>query len=92
MTKTTALKLLNEYATLCQGMNNPIAKDAAGMPDRFPDDGSVRKAMRWLGYIQGVVVTLGAFKVGDVKEHSKRGYVFEDDSTGSESDSTKGSS
>ena len=79
MNKDTALNLLTEYSAICQGLNHPIAKDAAGMPDRFPKDGSERKAMRWLGYIQGVVVTLGAFKVGEVKEHSRRGYVFEQD-------------
>jgi len=81
MTKTTALKLLTEYANLCAGMSHPIAKDAARMPDRFPESGSVRKAMRWLGYMQGVMVMSGAFRIDQVKEHSRRGYVFADQET-----------
>ena len=49
--------------------------DAIGMPDRWPEDGSERKAMRWLGYMQGVAVACGLFTLDEVKEHSRRGYV-----------------
>ncbi len=36
----------------------------------FIPAGRREKAMRWLGYIQGVLVACGWFKLDDVKKHS----------------------
>ena len=34
-------------------------------------DGSEKKAMRWLGYMQGILVAKSVFTLDDVKEHSR---------------------
>lgn len=86
MTRDEAVSLLREY---CEdiaprvGDLNPfvaeraraIYKDARGMRGRWPEDGSKAKAMRWLGYMQGVLVCAGYYDLEDVKEHSRRKYV-----------------
>jgi hypothetical protein len=85
MTRETALSMLKEYceaiskgsdvALRCGVRTPPVLADAAGMYDRFPEDGSEKKAMRWLGYMQGVLVATGVNTLEDVKEHSTRGRV-----------------
>lgn len=82
MTRETALKMLSQYCDAIKtgmwitgGEMPPVMKDAAGMADRFPEDGSEKKAMRWLGYMQGVLVCSQVFSLDEVKEHSKRGSV-----------------
>jgi hypothetical protein len=39
------------------------------------DDGSEKKAMRWLGFIQGAVYARGYFTLEQIKEHSQYGRV-----------------
>lgn len=51
---------------------NPILVDLANMRGRWPEDGSERKAMRWLGYAQGVLVATGVYSLEEVKEHSRK--------------------
>ncbi len=36
----------------------------------------IEKAMRWLGYVQGVMNALGVYCCDDLKEHSRTGGVF----------------
>ena len=81
MTKAQALSLLREY---CEGIkkredsiflyptrNGPALRVAMGMADRFPEDGSKSEAMRWLGYMQGVLVCSTWFTPAAVMQHSK---------------------
>ncbi len=80
MTRDEALSLLREYseeATIPDAFDwqDQIYDDAMGMPARFPTDGSKAKAMRWLGYMQGVLVALGVYTLDEVKEHSRRRSV-----------------
>lgn len=75
-----AYALLREYCELLHGQARlaalqPILEDARGMSQRFPTDGSNVKAMRWLGYMQDVLVASGVFTLAQVKEHAKTGRV-----------------
>ena len=76
MTKETALKLITEYDQLAreQLRDTPLI----GISSRFPDNGDVLKAMRWLGYCQGVLNALGVFSLDDLKEHTRRGSMSEE--------------
>jgi hypothetical protein len=38
---------------------------------KFVDEGRVEKAMRWLGFLQGVLWESGEFSLDDLKEHSR---------------------
>jgi hypothetical protein len=42
---------------------------------RWPADGSEKKAMRWLGFIQGAVYARGYFTLEQIKAHSQYGRV-----------------
>lgn len=76
MTRDEALAMIEEYATICaKHADEDVVLDAAMMPDRWPVDGNESKAMRWLGYIQGVLVRDGVFTLEQVKDHSRRGRV-----------------
>lgn len=35
------------------------------------DDPNVEKAMRWLGFMQGVMYAMGYFSIDDLKDHNK---------------------
>jgi len=67
MNKLEALKLIGSYASL--------SKDEAdvlhGIDKRFPKDGSENKAMRWLGFCQGILHERGIFTLEQIKDHSK---------------------
>jgi len=67
MTRDTALRLLAEYEQHIPALD--------GMRARFPDDGSEAKAMRWLGYAQGIAVGCGAYSLDEVESHSRDGVV-----------------
>ena len=86
MTREDALDLLEQYAErvsdspsaartaiLSQKAEDRRAmlREVEGMHSRFPADGSERKAMRWLGFMQGVLVALGVYTLDEVKEHSR---------------------
>lgn len=47
-----------------------------GMGGRFPEDGDEAKAMRWLGFAQGVLYARKIFSLEDVKNHTRRKYVL----------------
>lgn len=38
---------------------------------QFVDDGRIDKAMRWLGFLQGVLWARGLFSLDDLKNHSR---------------------
>jgi hypothetical protein len=86
MTRDDALALVEEYADVALSMVThagqyvTLSKRRAwtgliGMRERFPANGSERKAMRWLGFCQGVMVASGVFSLDEVKEHSRRRRV-----------------
>ncbi len=82
MTKQTAIRMVTEYCVVMKqqhrhNYSSNALVDAARMSDRWPKEGSENKAMRWLGYIQGVCVCDCLFTLEEVKQHSKQGYVIE---------------
>jgi len=81
MTKEEAVFLMREYAErlALDGLHHPSPERGGeklqhllSMPDRFPDDGSEKKSMRWLGFIQGVLWMSENFELEELKEHSRR--------------------
>lgn len=59
----------------CKSENDPchfghLAYMATAAVHELIPAGKVEKAMRWLGFIQGVLVCRGVFKLEDVKRHS----------------------
>lgn len=88
MTKEEALDLLDEYCAILHnhlegprpGILSPrrgdaALEDAVGMRERFPEDASEKKAMRWLGFMQGILVATEFFTKDEVKAHSKNKKV-----------------
>lgn len=71
MTRRDALKLMDEYCELLrkEGEQDEVL---VGLHSRFPKDGSERKAMRWLGFIQGALYSSRRFTLEELKEHSRR--------------------
>lgn len=63
MTREEALTMLAGYSE--------VIPELKGMRQRFPEGGSAAKAMRWLGYAQGVCSALGYFSLDALKEHSR---------------------
>ena len=68
MNKLTALRLLSEYKQRHTVMLH-------GYCESFPENGSEKKAMRWLGFVQGMLVAHGIYRLAEVKEHSRYGRV-----------------
>lgn len=71
MTKEQALELLDFYDKKASECPIGSVGIVAGMRERFPEDGSEKKAMRWLGFAQGIMVATGLFPLERVKQHSK---------------------
>lgn len=76
MTRNEALYLLHDYCLLLWrnakiSALRPVLADARRMSSRFPSTGSKAKAMRWLGYMQGVLVATRVFTLDEVKRHAK---------------------
>lgn len=70
MTKEDALNLISQYCTHLRDISEPD-DTLSGLDTRFPDDGSEKKAMRWLGFMQGALYTKGIFSLEELKEHSR---------------------
>lgn len=73
MNRQQALSLLEEYrdhagSVLC----DPAVTD---MKNRWPDDGSERKSMRWVGFMAGVLYQAGVFSLEEIKDHFRRGTM-----------------
>lgn len=71
MNKQDAIDMIRQYAHYVADSH------IRGMPDRMTGDFSERKAMRWLGWVQGVLVERGVYSLDDVKEHSRTLAVTE---------------
>lgn len=68
--RADALRMIEEYEA--EASQNPDCPDVLrGISSRFPTGGSEAKAMRWLGFCQGVCVERGLYTLDDVKDHSK---------------------
>jgi hypothetical protein len=85
MTKSEAIDLMRQYAAFTDefaadrsdgrrhSYNLLISLGhIRSMPDRFPEEGSVKKAMRWLGFMQGALWMVRAFTLEELKDHSRR--------------------
>ena len=64
-----------DYPCLSEQVLWGAVRNAIGMPSRWPDTGSEGKAMRWLGYIQGICAACGLYTLDELKEHSKNRFV-----------------
>lgn len=74
MTKATALEMIKGYEAALAGRDG--CPDAInGISSRFPVEGSINKAMRWLGFCQGVALAIEAYTLPELKEHSRLGEV-----------------
>lgn len=75
MTKDTAIELVRQYAEIAylSGMRDPTIVE---IHTRWPEDGSERKAMRWLGFMQGVLYSNHLCTLDELKEHSRRGSAL----------------
>ena len=74
MTKEKALKLIKQYEFVLTDRNesNPVVLH---LLDRWPKGGSEAKAMRWLGFIQGICYAKRIFTLEELKKHSRRGEL-----------------
>lgn len=76
MTKDDALLLIERYGEHLKkhGEEDPVLTE---IRSRFPEDGSEKKAMRWLGFMQGALYMLKRFGHGRgftldaLKDHSR---------------------
>jgi hypothetical protein len=75
MTRETAIEMLGQYCALIRTQTACSDPTIFNADKRFPADGSERKAMRWLGFIQGAAYARGYFTLEQIKEHSKNGRV-----------------
>jgi len=76
MTRATAMDLLAQYCSVITGMDgSSVLKNTAGMFARLPPGADEGKVMRWLGYIQGVLVSEGFYDLEQVKEHAVNGTI-----------------
>jgi hypothetical protein len=85
--RATALKLIRRYTDEFKAEFGHInAHDAVltELADRFPEDGSKNKAMRWLGFAQGVSYEMGMYSLDELKEHSREAISGEETEEGSE--------
>ncbi len=82
MTKDTALSLLRQYGKMLRKETTlgatPDDTTLVEIDLRWPEDGSEKKAMRWLGFIQGALYAHRVFTLTELKEHSRTGKVETD--------------
>jgi hypothetical protein len=71
MERQEVLDMIQVYQSYAEGEQDVLH----GIRGRFPDDGSTDKAMRWLGFCQGVLIERGIFTLDELKQHSKDRYV-----------------
>jgi len=75
MKRSEAIHMMHAYgeyvAEHVPSNAHPVLTDLAEMPKRFPEDGSEDKAMRWLGYMQGVLASNGVFTLEELKIHNR---------------------
>ena len=73
MTREQALNLIQAYDE--ESRIYAACRILHGIYDRFPEDGNEDKAMRWLGFCQGVLHSTGAFSLDELKKHSRKGHL-----------------
>lgn len=73
MTKDTALRMIRDYCFELEERGE--GPELAEMWTRWPDDGSERKAMRWLGFLQGVFYVRRYRTLESLKDESRTGKV-----------------
>jgi hypothetical protein len=78
MTKDIALKLLAEYAAVFKEAGEDD-KTITEIAQRFPEEGSEAKAMRWLGFMQGIVYDRKLCTLEQIKAHSMKQEVDPED-------------
>jgi hypothetical protein len=79
MTRAEAVSLIEQYsAKVFRAIGRgrvPTREEALDriydLAFRIPAEASERKAMRWLGFIQGVTWMLGAWSIDELKAHSR---------------------
>lgn len=69
MTKAQALQLITIYGEWLTrvGWEDPTSTQ---IMERWPQDGSENKAMRWLGFMQGVLYQSCLMSLDEIKQHS----------------------
>jgi hypothetical protein len=73
MEKETALELIKGYSEEFKKRGlDPIASE---LFERWPADGSEKKAMRWLGFAQGVAWSNNIYTLIELKSHSMTGRI-----------------
>lgn len=83
MTRAEAIDLMSQYAVEIAKRRPSFTNRPATpkrihlmlMPTRFPENGSEKKAMRWLGFMQGALWAAGVFTLDELKEHSRTKVV-----------------
>lgn len=78
ITREMALSMIEEYDEYSQ----LVYEDGHilhGIRGRFPKDGGITEAMRWLGFCQGVLYAAQEFTLEELKEHTRRGEVMSND-------------
>jgi hypothetical protein len=75
VTKDTAITMLGQYCDFLRYQTQCTDPTLIYADKRFPEDGSEKKAMRWLGFIQGAVYARGYFTLEQIKAHSQYGRV-----------------
>lgn len=82
MCEHAATAFRNEYETKRQMTNNyrRVSDTVSDVTEAMEDEFKVLgKAMRWLGYVQGVLSVAGIFTVNELRDHSRgEGKPFED--------------
>ncbi len=68
MNRAEALSLIKNYSSWARDAHDVLFE----IHKRFPEDGSENKAMRWLGFCQGVLLERGVFRLDDLKNHSMK--------------------
>lgn len=69
MVKNDALMLIERYGDLLKA-DGEEDTTLTEIRSRFPEDGSEKKAMRWLGFMQGVLYEKERFTLDEIKKHS----------------------
>ena len=71
MKRKTALGMISDYADYARRQGDTCST-VTDVMNRWPADGSTDKAMRWLGFMQGVMWSAGYYTLAEIKAHSRR--------------------
>jgi len=72
-------KMLDHCAWMLQEMDHWLQARPEGEHGRGPyidpDQGTIEKAMRWLGFVQGIFCAQGVFTIDEMRDHNRTGLV-----------------